>query len=81
MHKKHNGKGYATEAAVELLIPYVFSQLKFHRIEAGVMPRNKASILVLEKVGFHKERISLKNVKINGNWEDHQVMAIINDAH
>lgn len=79
LDKKHNGKGYATEA-VELLIPYAFSQLKLHRIEAGVMPHNKASIRVLEKAGFHKEGISLKNVKINGNWEDHQEMAMINEA-
>ncbi|MDF9767149.1 RimJ/RimL family protein N-acetyltransferase [Bacillus velezensis] len=46
-------------------------------IEAGVMPHNKASIRVLEKAGFHKEGIARKNVKINGKWEDHQVLAII----
>lgn len=42
------------------------------------MPHNIASIRVLEKAGFHKEGIALKNVKINGKWEDHQVLAIIN---
>ncbi len=42
------------------------------------MPHNIPSIRVLEKGGFHKEGIAKKNVKINGNWEDHQVLAIIN---
>lgn len=73
---KHNGKGYATKA-VKLIVDYAFNELKLHRIEAGVMPRNKASIRVLEKAGFHKEGIARKNVKIKGKWEDHQVLAII----
>lgn len=73
---RHNGKGYATKA-VKLAVDYAFNELKLHRIEAGVMPHNKASIRVLEKAGFHKEGIARKNVKINGKWEDHQVLAII----
>ncbi|MFT8323124.1 MAG: GNAT family protein [Bacillus sp. (in: firmicutes)] len=74
---EQNGKGYASEA-VKLLIEYAFNTLKLHRIEAGVMPHNIGSIKVLEKSGFHKEGIAKKNVKINGKWEDHQVLAIIN---
>jgi ribosomal-protein-alanine N-acetyltransferase len=38
-----------------------------------------ASIRVLEKAGFEKEGIARKNVKINDKWEDHQVLAIINE--
>ncbi|WP_128895484.1 GNAT family N-acetyltransferase [Longirhabdus pacifica] len=77
LDKSHNGKGYTTEA-VKLSLHYAFHELKLHRIEAGVMPHNIRSIRVLEKAGFHKEGIAIKNVKINGKWEDHQVMAIIN---
>jgi ribosomal-protein-alanine N-acetyltransferase len=77
LDKKHNGKGYTTEA-VKLIVDYAFSELKLHRIEAGVMPHNIGSIRVLEKSGFHKEGIAKKNVKINGKWEDHQVLAIVN---
>ncbi len=77
LDRKHNGKGYTTEA-VRLLVDYAFQTLKLHRIEAGVMPHNIGSIRVLEKAGFHKEGIAKKNVKINGKWEDHQVLAIIN---
>lgn len=77
LDQEHNGKGYTTEAA-KLIVNYAFETLKLHRIEAGVMPENLGSIRVLEKAGLHKEGIAKKNVKINGNWEDHQMLAIIN---
>ncbi|MFC7443165.1 GNAT family N-acetyltransferase [Laceyella putida] len=79
LDKHHNGKGYMTEA-VRLVVAYAFNELKLHRIEAGVMPHNTGSIRVLEKAGFHKEGIARENVKINGRWEDHQILAIINEA-
>lgn len=77
LDKSHNGNGYMTEA-VKLLVRFAFEGLKLHRIEAGVMPHNLGSIKVLEKSGFHKEGIARKNVHINGRWEDHQVLAILN---
>lgn len=77
LDKEHNGKGYTTEA-VKLLVKFGFEVLKLHRIEAGVMPHNIGSLRVLDKAGFEKEGIARKNVRINGKWEDHQVLAIIN---
>ncbi|QTN01400.1 GNAT family N-acetyltransferase [Sediminibacillus dalangtanensis] len=77
--ESHNGKGYASEA-VKQITSYAFNGLKLHRIEAGVMPHNKGSIRVLEKAGFHREGIARKNVFINGKWEDHQVLALLNPA-
>lgn len=78
LDKRYNGKGMMTEA-VRLVVEYAFNELKLHRIEAGVMPHNIPSMRVLEKAGFHKEGIARKNVKINGKWEDHQVLAIVNE--
>ncbi|WP_205683825.1 GNAT family N-acetyltransferase [Brevibacillus migulae] len=78
LDQEWNGKGCMTEA-VQLVVEYAFRELKLHRIEAGVMPHNIASIRVLEKAGFQKEGIARKNVHINGRWEDHQVLAIINE--
>lgn len=75
--RKHNGKGFATEA-IRLAAHYAFKELGLHRIEAGVMPHNIPSIRALEKVGFEREGIARKNVKINGKWQDHVVMALIN---
>ncbi|MCY8231918.1 GNAT family N-acetyltransferase [Priestia endophytica] len=77
LDKKYNGKGFTTEAT-KLIVKYAFDELKLHRIEAGVQPHNIGSIRVLEKAGFHKEGIAKRNLKINGEWKDHQVLAIIN---
>ncbi|AIQ47711.1 alanine acetyltransferase [Paenibacillus sp. FSL R7-0273] len=77
LDQEQNGKGFATES-VKLIVNYAFNTLHLHRIEAGVKPHNIGSMRVLEKAGFHKEGISVKNVKINGIWEDHQMLAIIN---
>ncbi|USK35095.1 GNAT family N-acetyltransferase [Bacillus sp. F19] len=77
LDKEYNAKGYTTEA-LQLVVDFAFRELKLHRIEAGAMPDNIASIRVLEKVGFKKEGIAKENVKINGKWTDHQILAIIN---
>ncbi|MFF2908006.1 GNAT family N-acetyltransferase [Paenibacillus sp. NPDC057934] len=79
LDRDYNGKGYMTEA-VKQVVRYAFEELKFHRITGEASPRNPGSIRVLENAGFHKEGISRSNVKINGLWEDHQVLAIINPA-
>ncbi|OPJ62853.1 GNAT family N-acetyltransferase [Clostridium oryzae] len=78
LDKEYNGRGYMTEA-VSLVVRFAFDELKLHRIEAGVRQDNIGSMRVLEKAGFHKEGIAIKNVKINGKWEDHQMFAIISD--
>lgn len=79
LDKQYNGKGYATEA-VSLAVDFAFKELKLHRIDAGVMLNNIGSMRLLEKVGFHREGIEQKGVKINGQWEDHQIFAIISDS-
>jgi ribosomal-protein-alanine N-acetyltransferase len=76
--KQYHGRGYATEA-VMLAVKFAFCELKLHRIEAGAMPSNTGSMRVLEKAGFHREGIEQKGVKINGQWEDHQIFAVISD--
>jgi [ribosomal protein S5]-alanine N-acetyltransferase len=80
LDKQHNGSGYMTEA-VSLAVEFAFNELKLHRVEAGVMLNNIGSMRVLEKAGFHREGIEQKGVKINGQWEDHQIFAIISDIN
>ena len=48
------GRGLAPEAAAAV-VRYGFSVLGLHRIEAGVLPGNDASVRVLQKVGFREE--------------------------
>lgn len=71
--------GYMT-MAVAMLVRYAFEELKLHRIEANVMPRNTASLRVLEKNGFACEGQSPYYLRINGVWEDHLHMVRLNFA-
>ncbi|WP_322908121.1 GNAT family protein [Paenibacillus campi] len=72
----HQGHGYMT-AGVKLVLGYSFHSLGLHRIQAGIIPDNHSSRRVLEKCGFQPEGIARKLVKINGNWEDHQIYALL----
>ncbi|GMK37390.1 putative ribosomal-protein-alanine acetyltransferase [Paenibacillus sp. CCS19] len=71
----HNGKGFAT-IAVNHCVRYAFEQLGLHRVQAGVMPHNKASLRVLENAGFREEGLAKHYLRINGRWEDHVLLAI-----
>jgi ribosomal-protein-alanine N-acetyltransferase len=73
--QRFNGKGAATDA-VRLACDFAFGQVHLHRVQAGVMPRNVASIRVLEKVGFRHEGFSPRYLNINGKWEDHEMFAL-----
>ncbi|NBI27492.1 GNAT family N-acetyltransferase [Chengkuizengella marina] len=76
-HKEIN-QGYITEA-INRVIEYAFDELQLHRIEANIMPRNGASLKVVEKLGFESEGLAKKYLKINGKWEDHIHMVILNE--
>lgn len=71
-------QGYVTEA-IEKGIDVIFNDYKLHRIEANIMPRNIRSRRVCEKLGFREEGLAREYLKINGKWEDHIHMVIIND--
>ncbi len=73
-----NSKGYATEA-LKKVIDFGFEELTLHRIEANIMPGNKPSIRVIEKLGFIYEGDSKQYLRINGIWKDHSHYVILND--
>lgn len=78
MDEAHTGKGFMTRA-VSCVCQWAFSELGLHRIEANVMPRNKASMAVLQKCGFENEGLARKYLRINGVWEDHIHMTKLNE--
>jgi ribosomal-protein-alanine N-acetyltransferase len=71
-------KGYMT-AAVRALIPYSFTTLRLHRVEAACIPDNAASIRLLEKTGFKREGYARGYLCINGTWQDHLLYARLKD--
>jgi ribosomal-protein-alanine N-acetyltransferase len=76
--EKHAGKGYMVEA-LGLLARHAFETMRLHRIEAACIPGNKRSIRVLEKAGFTREGLLRSYLKINGDWQDHYLYALIAD--
>jgi ribosomal-protein-alanine N-acetyltransferase len=75
---RYANKGYMTEA-LDLLLSYVFTQLKLHRLEANIQPGNAASIALVRRAGFTREGYSRGYLKIAGRWRDHERWAILVD--
>ena len=58
----HWGKGYATEAA-RLILAFGFEILGLPRIHAVVLPRNRPSLRIVDKLGF-TQKGTLLHVKL-----------------
>jgi [ribosomal protein S5]-alanine N-acetyltransferase len=70
-------RGLMTEALARAC-RFAFEELKLHRIEANIIPRNARSIRVVERLGFVNEGLSRKYLKIAGVWEDHLHYVLLN---
>ena len=64
------GNSYTAEAVV-LISKFAFEQLKLHRVEICIIPRNANSRRVMEKISFREEGLAERFLEINGVWEDH----------
>ncbi len=71
-------QGYMHDA-VRALVPFVFSTLGLHRIEAACLTSNEASMNLLGKVGFQQEGLARRYLQINGEWRDHVLFALLED--
>jgi len=68
--RRQAGNGYAPEG-VALILRYAFEELRLHRVEAAIVPRNMASRRVAAKLGLREEGTALRFLQINGVYEDH----------
>jgi ribosomal-protein-alanine N-acetyltransferase len=75
MDAEQQGRGLMTEA-VRAATMFAFEVLGLHRVQAAVMPRNGASMRVLEKVGYRREGMAERYLCIAGAWEDHVLFAL-----
>jgi ribosomal-protein-alanine N-acetyltransferase len=64
------GNGYMPEA-MAVIMRFVFEEIGLHRLEAGIIPRNRASRRVVEKLNIRDEGMAERFLQINGVWEDH----------
>ncbi len=71
-------QGYMYDA-VRALVPFIFTTLGLHRIEAACLPSNEPSKNLLTKAGFRQEGVALRYLQINGEWRDHVLFALLAD--
>ena len=65
--------------ALRTMMPFVFSLLGLHRLEAACIPENTASRNLLLKLGFREEGRARRYLQINGEWRDHILFALLAD--
>ena len=68
--RAHAGNGFVAEG-VAVLTQFAFEELKLHRIEVCIIPRNINSKKVMDKLKFRLEGLAERFLEINGVWEDH----------
>lgn len=69
-------RGFMTDALSGLL-PFAFDRLALHRLGAAVLEGNVASRRLLEKVGFTREGLARKYLRIDGEWRDHALYGML----
>ena len=60
-----------TPTAVALATDVCFGELRLHRMEICIRPENRASLRVVEKLGFRYEGLRRRFIHIDGDWRDH----------
>jgi ribosomal-protein-alanine N-acetyltransferase len=76
--RPHSRRGHMTDAG-RAILPFVFTTLGLHRLEAACLPSNLPSARVLQKIGFKREGTARRYLKINGVWQDHDLYARLQD--
>ncbi len=69
------GRGYVPEACV-LLFRFAFEEIGLHRLQVSIIPRNRPSRRVAQKLWLRGEGIALRYLEIDGRWEDHVRYAV-----
>lgn len=72
------GRGYATEAARELLV-LAFEGLGAHRVFGRTDPRNEGSAALMRRLGMRQEAHFREAEVFKGGWGDELVFAILEE--
>ena len=73
---EYQGQGLMHEA-LKIAIADAFEAHALHRIMANYQPHNVRSGKLLQRLGFEKEGLAKKYLKINGRWADHILTSLI----
>jgi ribosomal-protein-alanine N-acetyltransferase len=70
------GRGYMS-AGLLAVLRVAFGRHRLHRLEANIQPDNLASKRLVRGLGFRREGVSRRYLKIGGRWRDHERWAIL----
>ena len=77
------GESYARQGvmteALRSALGFCFDNLTLHRVEAACLPNNIPSRRLLDKCGFREEGYATKYLKIDGEWTDHVLFAMLRE--
>ena len=72
----YQGQGYGTEA-VKLLVDWLFTQVKVHKIVAKCDPDNNASYRIMEKLNMQKEALLREHYKMGDIYTDELICGLL----
>jgi [ribosomal protein S5]-alanine N-acetyltransferase len=75
----HAGEGFMCEG-VGAVLGRAFGVHRLHRVEANIQPGNRASIGLVNTLGFSREGFSPRYLKIGGRWRDHERWALTRET-
>lgn len=76
--ERYAGRGLVSDA-VRAVLPFCFGALGLHRVEAACLEANMPSRHVLTACGFRSEGIARKYLRIDGQWRDHMLFAVLEE--
>ncbi len=79
LRTEFQGKGYAFEAASELVADLI-GRLGCHRIVGQLSPKNVRSARLLDRLGMHVESLAPKSYWCRGAWDDNLVYVMSDEA-
>ncbi|WP_159502049.1 GNAT family N-acetyltransferase [Microbacterium sp. 18062] len=68
-----------TPISVAMATDVCFTELRLHRMEICIRPENRASLRVVEKLGFRYEGLRRRYIHIDGDWRDHFAFALVRE--
>lgn len=79
------GRGLASEM-IRAVLDHAFAPeppggtgLGLHRVQANIIPSNERSLRLAQRLGFRREGVAVRMLKIDGEWQDHVVHAVLAD--
>ena len=77
--EQYAGRGFAP-LSVALLTDWAFfadSGPHLHRVEIDILPENRRSLRVVQKLGFHDEGVRRGYMFVRGQWRDHRSFSLL----